>query len=276
MASNAQNATVSLLQEKWNHFLDIVGDEPERLWVFGTVILIFIIYWLYAAVLTLVDFTKKPHFVSKYKLQPGKNDPVDTNRLLPALRVVLFNQTFVAIPLAYGLYHFVYKYQNTLNVRELPTIQQIVFDLALCCVLEEIIFYYGHRLLHYGALYRYIHKKHHEWTSPIAVVAHYCHPIEHILANTFPIALSLGVVGAHLVTGWIFFAIATYNILSDHAGYAFPWSLISVPFHDYHHATFNYNFGVYGWLDRLHGTYGAYDKSGQIEPSHRPQQQKQE
>lgn len=95
-----------------------------------------------------------------------------------SLRVVLFNQTYVAI-LAYGLYHFVYKYPNTLNIRELPSIQQIVFDLALFFVLEEIIFYYGHRLLHYGALYRYIHKKHYEWTSPIAVVAHYCHPIKH-------------------------------------------------------------------------------------------------
>ena len=39
------------------------------------------------------------------------------------------------------------------------------------------------RLLHHKAIYKYIHKMHHEWVSPIAAVAIYSHPVEHLLAG---------------------------------------------------------------------------------------------
>ena len=41
------------------------------------------------------------------------------------------------------------------------------------------------------------------------------------------------------------------------SGYTMPWvpsfSTV-VKFHDDHHKLFNNNYGVFGWLDRLHGT----------------------
>ena len=46
-----------------------------------------------------------------------------------------------------------------------------------------------YRLLHHRYLYKYIHKKHHEWQSPVALAATYCHPLEHLIANTIPVAL---------------------------------------------------------------------------------------
>ncbi len=47
------------------------------------------------------------------------------------------------------------------------------------------------RFLHHPRLYKHIHKKHHEWTAPIGIVALYSHPIEHVFSNLVPVALGM-------------------------------------------------------------------------------------
>ena len=50
---------------------------------------------------------------------------------------------------------------------------------------------YYSRFLHHPRLYKHIHKKHHEWTAPIGIVALYSHPIEHVFSNLVPVALGM-------------------------------------------------------------------------------------
>ncbi|KAL1463883.1 hypothetical protein MTO96_043157 [Rhipicephalus appendiculatus] len=42
------------------------------------------------------------------------------------------------------------------------------------------------KLLRHRLLYRLFHKKHHEWTAPVAITAVYCTPLEHLLSNVLP------------------------------------------------------------------------------------------
>ncbi len=72
------------------------------------------------------------------------------------------------------------------NSSEIPTFYRIFKDWIVFVLLREIAFYYIHRLLHYSRIYKYIHKKHHEWQTPIAITAIYCHPIEHAFGNLLP------------------------------------------------------------------------------------------
>ena len=48
----------------------------------GTVIVTSGFYWISAALYAILDFTQKPAFFMKYKIQPTKNIPPDTKRLL--------------------------------------------------------------------------------------------------------------------------------------------------------------------------------------------------
>jgi hypothetical protein len=98
-----------------------------------------------------------------------------------------------------------------------------IMFLGLCC-----------RVLHNGYLYRFIHKRHHEWIAPIAVTAMYCHPIESIFSNMVPIFLGVFIMGSHVATAWLWFSLAILFTLNAHSGYHLPF-LPSPEFHDFHH-----------------------------------------
>ena len=49
-------------------------------------------------------------------------------------------------------------------------------------------------------IYKYIHKKHHEWTASISWVAVYSNPIEHIFSNIVPIYMGTLICGSHVAT----------------------------------------------------------------------------
>ncbi|KAH8269921.1 hypothetical protein KR044_002598 [Drosophila immigrans] len=249
--------TGDVLQARWVSLLDVIGDDPMRLWVLGTTTVVFCVYWLYAAIFTLMDITNRPRFLRKYKIQPGQNEPVNLGRLWQAIKVVLINLTVVNLLTTWLLFELVLRSNNSHDIRVLPSFGRVVRDFVVLVILEEIMFYYAHRLLHHKAIYKYVHKKHHEWTAPIAAITLYAHPVEHVVANLMPVGASLALLGSHVTVAWGMIALAVINSMSDHTGYSFPWSAGSVRFHDYHHAKFNYNYGVMGWLDKLHGTYRA-------------------
>jgi len=150
---------------------------------------------------------------------------------------------------------------NPYKVEDLPSPLQFLVHFILSALIEEFGFYYSHRLAHHPSIYKYIHKKHHEFTAPIAITAVYAHWLEHIVSNMSPILLGPLILGSHTIFIWFWISLAIISTLNAHSGYHLPFYLSSEQ-HDYHHSKgFTQNFGTLGILDWFHGTDGQFRKS---------------
>ncbi|XP_004696805.1 fatty acid hydroxylase domain-containing protein 2 [Echinops telfairi] len=239
-------------QTQWEKLLSTFEGKEWLLYVIGATQVPNLLFWSFNVLLLVVDTTGKPSFISRYRIQIGKNEPVDPVKLRQALRAVLFNQFVISLPIVIALYPFL-KWWGDPCRRELPTFHWFLLELVIFTLVEEVMFYYSHRLFHHPALYKKIHKKHHEWTAPVGVVSLYAHPVEHLVSNMLPPVLGPLVMGSHLSSITIWFSLALITTTISHCGYHLPF-LPSPEFHDYHHLKFTQCYGVLGVLDHLHGT----------------------
>ncbi|TWW75085.1 fatty acid hydroxylase domain-containing protein 2 [Takifugu flavidus] len=250
-------------QDLWTKLCVAFEGHDEALFYFGTMLLPSLTFWGLNALLLVVDTTGKPSFITRYRIQLDKNNPVDPAKLRQALKCVTLNQLFISGPIVVGVYHLM-SLRGTPCSPELPTFHRALMELAFFSILEEIMFYYSHRLFHQPNLYKRFHKQHHEWTAPIGVVATYAHPLEHVLSNLLPVVIGPVILGSHVSTTSMWYCVALISTTISHCGYHLPF-LPSPEFHDFHHLRFNQCYGVFGVLDRLHGTDDKFRQSKQYE-----------
>ncbi|XP_017489084.1 PREDICTED: fatty acid hydroxylase domain-containing protein 2-like [Rhagoletis zephyria] len=145
--------------------------------------------------------------------------------------------------------------------RRVPTVGRLVVDLVAFNLLREASLYYIHRGFHHPAVYQYVHKVHHQWQTPVALTAIYCHPVEHLGQNLLPVLLGPAVMGSHNLVAYLWIGYVIFESVYLHCGYQLPGCPISPVFHDFHHLKFNVNYGVFGLFDWLHGTDKAFRES---------------
>ena len=247
-------------------------DTDAEFWLvwFGTFLLNFSIHWTLCAAFYLIDMYlynnnhKKANgdrewsWMGMRKLQPTKRP--QWADYIKASKVTVFNQLCLNLP---GGYVLATMWTSTSKpLLALPTAWTMVRDLAIFAAVEEVGFYTFHRMFHHPRIYKYVHKLHHEFTAPMALASIYAHPLEHIVANLFPLTSGPLLVRAffpnqpgagHLLTFWLWTILATLNVIITHSGYMIPFFPDSTH-HDFHHMRFNENFGVFGLLDYLFGT----------------------
>ncbi|KAM9331779.1 fatty acid hydroxylase domain-containing protein 2 [Pholidichthys leucotaenia] len=250
-------------QKLWTKLYLAFEGYDAALFFLGTMLAPTVAFWGSNALLLLVDITGKPSFITRYRIQVDKNNPVDLVKLRQALKTVLFNHFFISGVVTVVVY-YVMSWRGDPCGPELPTFHWALTELAFFSLLEEILFYYSHRLFHHPSLYKLYHKQHHEWTAPVGIIAIYAHPLEHVLSNLLPVVIGPVILGSHISTTSMWYCIALISTTISHCGYHLPF-LPSPEYHDFHHLRFNQCYGVFGVLDRLHGTDSKFRETKQYE-----------
>lgn len=208
-------------------------------------------FWVPATIYLSIDLLF-PNFSHKHKLQSERRQP-SWDQIRHCIWFVGVNEILgVAIQVAV---RSVIGWDKTLYsvTRELPALSTVVIDFFYGMTAREISFYYIHRTFHHPSIYAYVHKKHHQFTAPMAFAAQYAHPVEHIFANVMPIVLPLALRRANLLSAAVFASFELWEAAADHSGYDFP-KLPSAKIHDLHHEKFRVNYSTLGIMDWLYGT----------------------
>ena len=152
--------------------------------------------------------------------------------------------------LAQRLHDFmVNKLGAPLGTAPLPSFAKMVASYSLSYTLNRVLFASVHRLFHYGPLYRFAHRKHHQYVGSVSIAAEHAHPVEALTANLIPSIAGSILTRQHPLLWFVWFTWRLEETFEAHSGYSFRGSWLhklglthgdAAAFHDAHHGANRY------------------------------------
>eukprot|EP00916_Digyalum_oweni_P016893 GHVL01027711.1.p1 GENE.GHVL01027711.1~~GHVL01027711.1.p1 ORF type:complete len:262 (-),score=41.10 GHVL01027711.1:64-849(-) len=205
-------------------------------------------------------------YFEKYKIQKKKEN---LNDQWKCLKGILFSQMFLQVPLEIGAFFYVMHFNIPFEYEKISPFCKLAAQLFGCAVLEDTWHYFMHRLMHYGPLYKHIHKIHHDFSAPFGFEAEYAHPIETLVLG-MGFMIGVLVYGNHVTFLWFWVALRLTETIEVHSGYdiALPFNWLhffpfygGARFHDFHHQNFIGNYASsFTYWDELFGTDKHYQQ----------------
>ncbi|KAI3910160.1 hypothetical protein MKW98_018518 [Papaver atlanticum] len=209
-------------------------------------------------------FLERAGYLKKYKIQEKNNTPAAQEKCIAKLVMYHFGVNLPVMILSYP----VFRYMGMESSLPLPSWKVVLAQILFYFILEDFVFYWGHRILHTKWLYKHVHSVHHEYATPFGLTSEYAHPAE-ILFLGFATIIGPAITGPHLFTLWLWMVLRVLETVEAHCGYHFPWSISNLfplyggaDFHDYHHRLLYTKSGNYSstftYMDRIFGTDTGY------------------
>ena len=171
-----------------NVIVNMFTDNERLGFVFFSVGLTELCFWI-LMVYYMVLIEKLNIFgLRKYEIK--NNSPYPSPDSIWHAFVDVIVSHFFTRPLLLLLAYPFLRSQLDFTVENLPSLWTLVWQFSFCMQVDDFFFYWGHRLAHHKLIYKYIHKRHHEFKHPVALSVEWAHPVEEILVNTFPTVVS--------------------------------------------------------------------------------------
>lgn len=135
---------------------------------------------------------------------------------------------------------------------EWPGFVTLAWQLLVCILAQDTLFYWSHRALHHKTLFRAIHRRHHAFRHVRAYMATHAHPVED-LANVVAFFLPPILMGVSWQVFAIWVALRVWETCEAHSGYGFTSIASRHAFHHLH-ATKGCLGSFFGLWDRVMGT----------------------
>ncbi|OIT02275.1 methylsterol monooxygenase 2-2, partial [Nicotiana attenuata] len=249
----------SMIESAWTYLITNFSDF--QLACLGSFFLHESVFFLSGLPFILLE---RAGWLSKYKIQTKNNSPAAQEKCITRLLLYHF---CVNLPLMMASYP-VFRLMGMRSTLPLPSWKVISTQVFFYFILEDFVFYWGHRILHTKWLYKHVHSVHHEYATPFGLTSEYAHPAE-ILFLGFATIVGPAITGPHLITLWLWMVLRVLETVEAHCGYHFPWSLSNflplyggADFHDYHHRLLYTKSGNYSstfvYMDWLFGTDKGY------------------
>ncbi|MCJ1431146.1 C-4 sterol methyl oxidase [Xylographa pallens] len=288
MPGNCMNSTSSLFGPSpdtyWGQYEEISKYNVhlnflERMWaawyaymqndVLATGILSFVMHEVvyFGRSLPWIIIGRIPYF-QKYKIQNQKVPTVQEQ--WKCAKLVLLSHFTVELPQIW-LFHPMCLYFGLDTGVPFPSLLTMALQIAVFFVIEDAGHYWLHRALHWGPLYKNIHKIHHQYSAPFGLAAEYASPIEVMLLGIptvgTPILWCAITGNLHILTMYTWILLRLFQAIDAHSGYEFPWSLhhflpvwAGAQHHDVHHEKFIGNYSSsFRWWDKLMDTEAGFE-----------------
>lgn len=251
-------SAIPLIENAWRTLTSTVSEYHLKTTV--TFVIHELFYWGSYLPFLFADYIP---YCKRWKIQPDK--PITPSVHSNCIRRVVANHFLLVLPIIL-LTHPLFDLMGAQHtVETLPPLHIVAMQVAIFFAIEDLVFYYGHRLLHTPYLYRTVHIVHHEHAAPFGLAAEYAHPVEVMFLGMATVA-GPAIFGPHLFTLYIYLALRCMQTVECHSGYDFPWSpnrwiplYGGAKFHDHHHRIHSGNYSsTFIWADRLYNTDSAY------------------
>ena len=232
-------------------------------------------YVLYNGTFFVLDSYK---LLQKYKLPRKPSQEPSSELIWTTLKKELFAHTVTApiiMVLLAGplLRHTGGGHDAAVLPSSIPSASKMWPTFLVVFLLNESMFYCGHRLLHQPSLYAIIHKQHHSYKGTRSFAAEYAHVVEDVLTAYIPYLAGLVLMGAHYHVVFIWFLYRLTETYEAHSGYCLKGSYLdklglshwrSAIHHDHHHTANLGNFGS-EFMDYIGGTMDHFIAAGGAE-----------
>jgi sterol desaturase/sphingolipid hydroxylase (fatty acid hydroxylase superfamily) len=247
------------LSDRWVALVTASGLDDRKVFVIGTWLVHFTVFWGWNAFLTVCY---------RYNLFPERRilgGEFPSSDLVRKCVVHLLSNHLLVQPIALYFLYPAFAYFGATVSGPLPPAHIILRDLTVAALINDTLFYWGHRMLHHKSVYKYIHKQHHQFKATIGMACEYAHPVEDVVSNLIPTLSGCLLMGSHVLVFWLWLAIALTFTIDAHSGYTFLMSPFNkLPFqvgsdrHDFHHS---HNVGCYGAAFRFWDSVMGTDKA---------------